>query len=248
MYKKFLTFESYDYVKSLYEDLLDNHYDKIFPNNANRNAAGFKFFSYIYDNLASSNELFDYYNQMYCAVSGSIVDPSRSNNYSILKVKDLNDNCIFGKYYRCCTPCNCDIMKYTKVIKTSIEIPKNSGKYFDKMFLTIGDPCLDESKFPNEIDTNIFKCKNKLLQYGYRINKNGKITKKDGRLIIGILYPAYNNSKNEIQKSVQNCITGEKRFLTSPNKLKYGMGDIFVNLSLINNNDKYSHTEKDFCK
>ena len=60
---------------------------------------------------------------MYCAVSGSIVDPKRFNNYSIIKVKDLNNNCIYGKYYRCCTPCICDIMKYTKIIKTSIEIP-----------------------------------------------------------------------------------------------------------------------------
>ena len=248
MYKKLNFFENFNDINSLYDNLLNNHYNKIFPNNANRNAAGFKFFSYIYDNLATSNKLFDLYNQMYCAVSGSIVDPSRTNNFSILKVKDLNNNCVFGKYYRCCTPCNCDIMKYTKVIKTSIQIPKNSGKFYEKMFLTIGDPCIDELQFPQEIDSNIFKCKNKLLQYGYRINTKGQITKKEGRLIIGILYPAYNNSIDEIQKSVHRCTTGEKRFLTSPEKLKYGMGDIFVNLSLINNDEKYTHTEKDFCK
>ena len=247
MYKKFFS-EKYININDLYNNLVNNHYNHIFPNNANRNAAGFKFFSYIYDNLATNNQLFDLYNQMYCSVSGSIIDPSNNNNFSILKVKNTDNNCVFGKYYRCCTPCNCDIMKYTKVIKTSIQIPKNSGKFYEKMFLTIGDPCIDESKFPEEIDSNIFKCKNKLLQYGYRINKNGKITKKEGRLIIGILYPAYNNSIDEIQNSVDKCITGEKRFLTSPEKLKYGMGDIFVNLSLINNDEKYTHTQKDFCK
>ena len=90
---------------------MDNHYASIFPNNANRNAAGFKFFKYIYDNLATSEQLFDTYNQFYCAVSGSIVSPDRPDNFDILKVSNL-DNHVLGKYYRCCTPCNCDIMKY----------------------------------------------------------------------------------------------------------------------------------------
>ena len=83
-----------------------------------------RFFQYIYDNLATNEELFDIYNKFYCAVSGSIVSPDRESNHDILKVKDMNGNCVVGKYYRCCTPCNCDIMKYTKIIKTKIAIPK----------------------------------------------------------------------------------------------------------------------------
>lgn len=240
--------ENYKNKDQLFKNLLDNHYHLIFPNNANRNAAGFKFFSYIYNHLATSNELFDLYNQMYCAVSGSIVDPSRNNNFSFVKVKNMNDECVLGKYYRCCTPCNCDIMKYTKVIKTSIEIPKNSGKFFEKMFLTIGDPCHDSSQFPNEIDKNIFTCNGHLLEHGYRINNQNQITQKEGRLIIGLLYPVYNDNIQSLQTTIQECVTGEKRFLTKPEDLKYGMGDIFVNLALINNKDKYTHTEKDFCK
>ncbi len=246
MYKRYFN-ENYTKINNLFDNLVNNHYNNIFPNNANRNAAGFKFFSYIYDNLATNNEFFDLYNQMYCSVSGSIIDPS-NNNFSILKVKDINNNCVYGKYYRCCTPCNCDIMKYVKVIRTSIEIPKNSGKFYQKMFLTIGDPCSDENKFPNEIDKNIFKCEKNLLKYGYRIDKKGKITKKEGRLIIGILYPSYNYKIEDIKTSIDKCITGEKRFLLSPEKLRYGMGDIFVKIALINNNEKYTHTQKDFCK
>ena len=34
---------------NLFENLTKNHYQNIFPNNANRNAAGFRFFEYIYD-------------------------------------------------------------------------------------------------------------------------------------------------------------------------------------------------------
>lgn len=48
--------KSYD-KDELYEDMLENHYDKIFPNDANRNSAGFRFFKYIYDNLATTGEL-----------------------------------------------------------------------------------------------------------------------------------------------------------------------------------------------
>ena len=112
---------------TLFNILLSDHYDKIFFNNANRNAAGFRFFKYIYDNLIDSEELFDLYNTFYCAVSGSIVKPG-DNNFSIVKVKDLNGNCVYGRYYRCCMPCVCDIMKYVRVVKTNIEVPKNLKK------------------------------------------------------------------------------------------------------------------------
>lgn len=232
----------------LYEDFIEKHYYKMFPN-GDRNAAGFRFFQYIYDNLVKNEELFDSYNKLYCAVSGSLVQPS-NNNFDILKVKDLNGNCVIGKYYRCCTPCNCDIMKYTKVIKTKIAIPKNSNNMVEKIFLTIGDPCINENKIPNDISKSVVNCKNYLAQNGYRINDKGEITKKEGRLIIGLLYPIENSKeeKEMLQTSIDRCINGNKRFLTKPDKLEYGMGDIFVKFSLINNDDKFTHTIDDFCK
>jgi hypothetical protein len=235
---------------SLFNNMLEVHYQKIFPNNANRNSAGFRFFEYIYDNLGTTEELFDRYNKFYCAVSGSIVSPENTSNFDILKVKDMDNKCVIGKYYRCCTPCNCDIMKYARVINTKIAIPKNSQNYYYKNLLTIGDPCKNNNEFPEEVDSNIFRCSNNLLDMGYRVN-NKELTKGEGRLIIGVLYPLDNNqdiNNINLDKSISGCLSGTKRFLSRPDNLQYGMGDIFVKMALMNDSDSYSHTEQDFCK
>ena len=232
----------------LYNDLVNKHYKYIFPNNANRNSAGFKFFSYIYDNLAKNETLFDIYNQFYCAVSGSIVSPERNDNYSIIKVRNKNNECVVGKYFRCCEPCDCDIMKYTEVVKVKIEIPKNSGNYYQKYLITIGDPCFSGTKFPNALDKNIFRCQDKVMKYGYRVNSDNKLTKGSGRLVVGVLYPINSYKELELNKSIKYCSTGTKRFFSHPDDLKYGMGDIFVKLALMNNSRKYSHNLEDLCK
>ena len=231
----------------LFNEMMDNHYASIFPNNANRNAAGFKFFQYIYDNLATSEQLFDTYNQFYCAVSGSIVSPDRPNNFDILKVSNLENQCVLGKYYRCCTPCNCDIMKYAKVINTKIEMPRNSGNYIYRNLLTIGDPCNNPSVFPDEVDTNVFSCNNGLLKHGYRVNSLNELTQGPGRLVIGVLHPIDSKNASQVNKAVNMCITGSERLLTKPEDLVGGMGDIFVNIALINNDKKYTHTINDLC-
>ena len=243
------TQESFNDNNTLFEDLMKNHYQQIFPNNANRNAAGYRFFQYIYDNFAKDEKLFDLYNQFYCAVSGSIVSPDRQSNYDILKVKDMNGKCVVGKYYRCCTPCNCDIMKYTRIITTKIAIPKNSNNMVEKHFITIADPCVNEDKIPLEMDKSVVSCKNNLVSNGYRINDKGEITKDDGRLIIGLLYPIEDNeeNKNMLQVSIDRCIKGNKRFLTEPDNLQYGMGDIFVKFALINDKSTYTNTIDDLC-
>lgn len=231
----------------LFNGMMDNHYALIFPNNANRNAAGFKFFQYIYDNLATSEHLFDTYNQFYCSVSGSIVSPDRQNNFDILKVSNLENQCVLGKYYRCCTPCNCDIMKYAKVINTKIEMPKNSGNYIYRNLLTIGDPCNNPSLLPTQIDNNVFKCNNGVLQHGYRVNSLKELTQGPGRLVIGVLYPIDSENVSKVDVAINMCITGTERLLTPPENLVGGMGDIFVNIALINNDRKYTHTIDDLC-
>lgn len=234
--------------KNLFNDMLEKHYQHMFPNNANRNSAGFRFFEYIYDNLASTEELFDRYNKFYCAVSGSIVSPENPNNFDVLKVKNLDNKCVYGKYYRCCTPCNCDIMKYSRVVNTSIEMPVGSEKYINRNLLTIGDPCNSNGNFPEEIDKNIFRCTNDLLDYGYRVDNN-KLTKDKGRLVIGVLYPLDNEAQKDlVNKSLEGCLSGTKRLLSSPDDLKYGMGDIFVKIAMMNDSDSYTHTEQDLCK
>ena len=243
-----LEFFSSNNHNSLFQNMMNNHYSLMFPNNANRNAAGFRFFKYIYDNLATTNELFDTYNTFYCAVSGSIVSPDRPDNFSVLKVKRLGSNkCVIGKYYRCCVPCNCDIMKYTRIVETNLEIPRGSGKFYKKNLITIGDPCINKSKFPSQIDKNVFKCKGNNLELGYRVTNKGELTSDKGRLVVGVLYPIKNNEKKLLDESINGCLTGTKRFLSNENSLQYGMGDIFVKLALMNDNDNYTHTEQDFC-
>jgi hypothetical protein len=244
----------YDLKKNrdLFEDMMKTHYQLIFPNNGNRNAAGFKFFEYIYDNLAKDIDLFDRYNKLYCGVSGSIVHPEDPSapfrTYSIVRVRDINNKCVFGKYYRCCTPCNCDIMKYTRIIRVYLEIPKGSGKFYDRNLITIGDPCLDEHRFPAEIDRSVFTCSEKHLKFGYRVDSNNRLTKGPGRLIIAVLFDLDNEEqKKETENTVDMCVTGTKRLLSPPDKLRYGMGDIFVKLSLINNSDNYKNSKEDLC-
>lgn len=239
MYK--ILIEAYDNTLSSFQNLVNNHYHNIFPNNANRNAAGFAFFKYILDHLANNEESFDLYNSFYCAVSGSIVQP-HPYNFNIIKVKDQQGQCVIGKYYRCCTPCICDIMKYTEVCDVDIEIPKNSKQFYTKRLLVIGDPCIDPAKLPPEVDKNIFQCNNQLLLNGYRVDSQNKLTDGPGKLVIGVLYPISEsqNTTNQIEHSLSIC---QERLNTEPENLKYGMGDIFVKLSMINNINT-----QDLCK
>ena len=255
---------------ALFQDMMKNHYNKMFPlytktytdpytgdektivTNRNRNAAGFVFFKYLYDNLINSIEMFDIYNQFYCGVSGSIVGPDRQNNFSILKVKDMNGKCVIGKYYRCCTPCNCDIMKYTRVVKGNIKITDDNGNVttHERNLLTIGDPCDSSGNkvLPEQVDNVIFSCNNNKLINGYRVNSDGEIG-NEGRLIIGVLHNIQldENNMKLLEDSVNGCVTGEQRFLTPPSELKWGMGDIFVNVALMNDSTNYSNDQSDFC-
>ena len=187
------------------------------------------------------------YNQFYCGVSGSIVSPERSNNFSIVKVPNREGNCVVGKYYRCCTPCNCDIMKYAIVINTKIPIPGKSNEFFYRNLITIGDPCNNPGELPEEIDNNIFKCNNGLLEYGYRVNEQNELTRGNGRLVIAVLYDVNDKERNMLNESINIYYRCLKRLYTAPENLKYGMGDIFVKLALINNNKQYTHSDADLC-
>ena len=157
-----------------FKNFVDNEYKNIFPitngRRANRNAAGFAFFKYFYDTKRDTETMFKMYNQFYCAVSGSIVSPGGNNN-SIIPVKKLDGSEIVGKYYRCCTPCLCDIMRYVRVVPTTINF--NDGSSTSMNLLTIGDPCSDESKLPSEVDNSVFQCSNGLSQNAYRVNSSG---------------------------------------------------------------------------
>ena len=207
--------------KQLYEKLMKD-FNKIFPDR-NRNSGGVQFYKYILDNYNPSKYEFDLYNQFYCAVSGSPIDPKRQNIKDLIVMKDLDNNNICGDYYRCCIPCNCDLMKYAKVEKINISLRDGDYNYH---VLTINDPCLNESNIPNSVTS--FNCNNSKTS-------NGKHT-PSGRLIVGILHNSRLCSQSDLDKINTSEVTGKfckERNSTESDKLRGGMGDIFVKLSLV---------------
>lgn len=206
----------------LYKNLMDN-FNVIFPDN-NRNSGGPQFFKFIVD-LKPSKIEFETYNTFYCGVSGSPIDPSRKDNFEYTIIKDINDVDIYGKYYKCCWPCVCDIMKYAIVDDFTISFNNINHKY---KVLTINDPCINKNLIPKEVTS--FKCSNNKTINGLFSDNN--------RLIFALFHdarPAIDSDYNKISNIINQC---KKRNNTDPNMLRGGMGDIFVKLSLINDNNE----------
>ncbi len=106
--------------KFYYENLVKN-WSKIFPD-SNRNAAGPRFFKYLIDQDLTYEE-FKEYNKFYCPVS----------DYIYVKELRTQKN-ICGELYRCCWPCSCDLMNYTKVKKIKHKF-KDGPKKIDVLLL-----------------------------------------------------------------------------------------------------------------
>ena len=196
-----------------YEKLMED-FNTIFPDR-NRNSGGPQFFKHIVDMNLSKHD-FELYNSFYCGVSGSPVDPTRNNVFDYVIVKDLDGDDIYGKYYRCCWPCLCDIMKYARVDKYDANLNDTCVTYD---VLTIEDPCCDESKIPDSVTS--FKCKNNKTQNG--------IHSRNGRLIFALFYDTKIATDEDISDVLERC---SERMNTEPDDLRGGMGDIFVKLSL----------------
>ena len=220
----------YDDVESFMTDIeevsmeqkkssFDKHmkdFRNIFPN-GNRNAGGPQYFKYIVDmNLSKSD--FELYNSFYCGVSGSPIDPQRTDAFDYLVVDDLQGNKMYGKYWRCCWPCVCDVTKYAKVETHTAQL--KDGPYTHHV-LTIGDPCSDQSKIPPSVSS--FTCSNQTTQNGIRT--------ASARLSIVVLYDVVPYTNQNITNINDMC---RDRNSTPPDQLQGGMGDIFVKLALIN--------------
>ena len=212
-------------VKDHFKNLMNN-FETIFPN-YNRNAGGVQFYHYIYNNRNMlTKELFMLYNTFYCGVSGSPVDPKRGNNYDIIEVSN-NDNTkkYVGKYYRCCWPCLCDVMKYAKAEKHIVELIDGPHEH---VVLVIDDPCYKEDEIPDEVSS--FTCENDITLNGIRSNS--------GKLIFAVLHEhtEYNGDeyseehKNNLETVKDRC---KERMNTEPDDLMGGMGDIFAKLATI---------------
>ena len=96
----------------LYDQLMDQ-FSTIFPS-GNRNSGGVQFYHYISEVIQPSYTDFLLYNQMYCGVSGSPIDPQRDNRSFDIVIEDLKGKLWVGTQYICCTPCVCDMIRYAR--------------------------------------------------------------------------------------------------------------------------------------
>ena len=161
---------------------------------------------------------FNILNKFFCPVSGSLISYQRKNTSNKVKIKDLNDNFICGDYYRCCIPCNCDIMRCARVEKLKIKL-KDGTFIYD--VLTINDPCKNKNLIPDEVTS--FKCKIIKL----KIIKLKMLYIQGLKTVIGLLF----NAKKCSQKKLIQLILVKSLEITvknsqNPEELKGGMGYI----------------------
>ncbi len=237
----------------LFREMLDTHYYSIFPT-GQRNAGGPQFFKFIHDNLATSHELFERYNQFYCGVSGSIVSPQRKSRLDTVKIKSTDGQCIMGQYIRCCWPCSCDIMKHARAEEVEVVLPKDPTKEARSYWvLTIGDPCkrcdyLPCPELPPEVAA--YDCGGGRTKNGLRV-KGGKLTDDpDGRLVFALLYEAQPAKASQLVVADDLMGACQERFEATPDQLDQlgGMGDIFVKLALVNTEETFTNSTRDLCQ
>ena len=215
-----LTFSniSYSSEKDYYKDLITD-WSRIFPDK-NRNAAGPKFFKYIIDKDLNYKDFIEY-NKLYCAVSGSLIDPNSEPDFIFVNEMESKRK-ICGSYYKCCIPCSCDIMKYSEVQKMKYKFKDGTKNFF---VFTIKNPC-GKKDFPDRVNKGYF-CD------GTKINKK-QVYDLNGRIVIGLLHNGKNCKKDEIDFVKSHNITGrfcEFRNNTPLENLEAGMGDIFIKLA-----------------
>ena len=213
-----IQFETFANEKNYYKELITD-WSRIFPDQ-NRNAAGPKFFKYIIDKEITFKD-FTEFNKLYCAVSGSLIDPDSEPDFLFAKESKTNKK-ICGDYYKCCIPCSCDVMKYSEVEKMKYKFLDGFKEFY---VFTIKNPC-NKKNFPDKVNKNYF-CD------GEKIN-NDQVYNLNGRIVIGLLHGGRDCNKEEIDFVKSHQVTGkfcELRNNTPLENLKAGMGDIFIKLA-----------------
>ena len=237
------TYNSVDILKNLYDNYLKKDFNIIFPS-GNRNAGGPHFFKYAYDKYLNgefTDEQFINFHKIYCAVSGSPISPDRSDASNIVRIKKYNsEEFLEGRYYRCCTPCICDLMKHS-IVKENGLIIGNINLHL----ILLKDPCKNENNIPEEAPE--FKCKNNKLLNVVHLNDITTDYSDSTYIVIGVLYPdSYDNSNETLEDRVNVCKETNRFDSDDP---KGGMGDIFIDISksgLDTNESHIGHDYKDF--
>ena len=210
--------KSFAEEKNYHKELITD-WSRIFPDK-NRNAAGPKFFKYIIDKKITYKDFIEF-NKLYCAVSGSLIDPNSDSEFLFIEETKTQKK-ICGNYYRCCVPCSCDLMKYSETQKMKYEFKDGLKEFY---VLTIKNPC-DKQDFPNRVNKDYF-CD------GKKINKS-EVYSLDDRIVIGLLHNGKSCEKDDIDFVKSHQVTGrycELRNNTPLENLDAGMGDIFIKLA-----------------
>ena len=206
-------------IGEIYYEKLLTSWSSIFPDR-NRNAAGPKFFNFALKQSLIIDDFIEY-NKLYCAVSGSLIDPGETPD--LVKIYEEETNrLICGEYYKCCLPCSCDLMKYAKTRKVNFTFEEID---FELNVLTIKDPCQKEN-FPIQVNRNYFCKENKL--------DKDQVFTVDGDLVIGLLHNAAECTDKQIMSIASNEMTGrycEFRNNQPIDEVKGGMGDIFIQMA-----------------
>ena len=211
-------FETFADEKNYHKELITD-WSRIFPDQ-NRNAAGPKFFKYIIDKKITYKD-FKEFNKLYCAVSGSLIDPDSEPNFLYANESETKEK-ICGNYYKCCIPCSCDIMKYSEVEKMKHKFLDGLKEFY---VFTIKNPC-NKKDFPSRVNKDYF-CN------GKKIN-NDQVYNLNGRIVIGLLHKGRKCKKDDIDSIKNHQVTGrfcELRNNTPLENLEAGMGDIFIKLA-----------------
>jgi len=117
-------------------------YSQIFPT-GNRNAASYKWFSYIFA-CANSGGIdsteFEKLGKGFCPISGSPIDGATTGKIELPKI---GGGTITGKFHFCCAPCICDITDIVHVDTKTVQFKDQSKQYH---VLVHGDPCKNPDK------------------------------------------------------------------------------------------------------
>ena len=152
---------------------------------------------------------------MYCGVSGSPLEPTRTGLVTTVSITDINGKQIRGNYYKCCWPCVCDLQRDTIKADTITIDFKDGASQIN--VLTIEDPCKNQSDIPREVSS--YQCGNSKTSNGVYSDSN--------RLIFAVLHPV-TQAIPLTSEEIERC---NQRNNTKPEDLTSGMGDIFVLLS-----------------
>lgn len=220
-------------------------YPIVFKNGKSRNSGGFAFFKYLVD-LDMPADKFSAYNQMYCGVSGAVVSPQARNgrkNFDYIKIKDVDGNPVWGKYYRCCDPCCADLMREDKTAGSPDGSPNtvvedythvHNNKKTNFKVLTIANPCPGYANLDESPDNQKFKKSFDCLECGNDGRTKNGVYSKSGRLIVAVLFPVENVSESVMQENYNMLMEKYKSRLSKPyTEAKGGMGDIFIRVSVL---------------